>query len=154
MKKKILIVDDDWEMRSIEKTIIAETEQTGKKTGLNDWADDTNIEIRHKNGSVSIVDITQFYREGDRSQNPHLTGGDLIYVPSINLKENYVIIEGNVGYQWIHSIKKNEELFNLLTRINAISKKSNLEKISLLRGNEKYVIDLLNELDTYNNQTN
>jgi response regulator of citrate/malate metabolism len=24
MKKKILIVDDDWEMRSIEKTIIAD----------------------------------------------------------------------------------------------------------------------------------
>ncbi len=51
-------------------TDVTVNQQIGQKTGLNDWADDTKIEIRHKSGEVSIVDITQFYRHGDKSQNP------------------------------------------------------------------------------------
>jgi len=132
-----------------EKTMVEETEQIGEKTGLNDWADDTKIEIRHKGGKISIVDITQYYRNGDKSQNPYLIGGDLIYIPSINLNESYVIIEGNVGFQGIHSIKENENLFDFLNRINAFSKKSNLEKIVLIRDDKSIIIDLLNELEKY-----
>ena len=143
-------LSDILEISGIEEvTIVEETEQIGKKTGLNDWADDTKIEIRHKNGTVSIVDITKFYQNGDKSQNPYLNGGDLIYVPSINLNEKYIIIEGNVGLQGIHAINKDETLLSFLNRINALSKKSNLEKIVLIRDNQSNTIDLLNELNKY-----
>jgi len=119
--------------------------------GLNDWADDTRIEIQDKNSITSTYDITKFYRNGDKSQNPYLCGGDIIIAPSIDLSESHIIIEGNVGYQGIYPLKRDEKLFEFLRRVTALNKKSNLENIILIRIGEKQTIDILNEQDKYVN---
>ncbi len=119
------------------------------RSGLNDWADDTKIEIHRLDGTVLEIDITQFYRFGDKSHNPYLQGGDIIFAPSINLSESYVIIEGNVGYQGIYSLKDNENLFQFLRRVSALSKRSNLENIILVRDEQKTSIDLLHNQEDY-----
>lgn len=121
--------------------------------GLNDWADDTQIEIRHKDDSVDKIDITRFYRLGDKSSNPYLRGGDIIFAPSIKLTDPYVIIEGNVGNQGVYSLKDNETLTTFLRRVCALSKRSNLESIILIRDGKRQKLDILNEQEKYENFT-
>jgi protein involved in polysaccharide export with SLBB domain len=119
------------------------------QTGMNDWADDTRIQIQRIDGKQLILDITHYYRFGDKSANPYLRGGDIIFVPSIDLNGSYVIIEGNVGWQGIYPLKPNENLFTFLRRVTALSRTSNLENIILIRNGERMIIDLLNKQDDY-----
>ncbi len=128
-------------------------DEKGNKIGpsLTDWADDTQIQIFHRNGKVDTCDITRFYQLGDRSQNPYLQGGDVIYVPSINLKAGKVFIEGNVGYQGVYSLKKGETIFSFLRRVNAINKRSDLKNIIIERAGKRQVLNLLDEYQKYLN---
>lgn len=120
-------------------------------SSLSDWADDTKIKITHLDGSSDVYDLSRFYRYGDKSQNPNLKGGDIIFVPAIDLKRSYVIIEGNVGFQGIYPLKSNETLFELLTRVSALSKKSNLENLIVERGQKNETINILTEQDRFRN---
>ncbi len=117
--------------------------------GLNDWADETRIQIRHENGQCDTVDLSRFYRNGDKNENPYLNGGDVIYVPSIDLTKDYVTIEGNVGYQGIYSLRPDEDLFEFLRRVQALNKRSNLESIILFRDGERNDVDLINNMAAY-----
>lgn len=73
-----------------------------------------------------------------------LSGGDVIYIPAIDLQENYAIIEGNVGSQGIYQLRKQESLFDFLTRLRALNRRSNIENILLFRDGEKFSYSLLN----------
>jgi polysaccharide biosynthesis/export protein len=130
---------------------ISVVEDATSKSSLSDWANDTQILITHKSGKKETFDLTKFYREGDKSQNPHLESGDIIYVPSIDLSGNYVIIEGNVGFQGVYSIKQDEKLFDFLRRVSALNKKSNLEQIIIERNGNREIIDILNDHEQYLN---
>ena len=88
---------------------------------------------------------------GDKSQNPYLKGGDVIFAPSIDLASDYVIIEGNVGFQGVYSLTENETLFEFLRRVSAISKRSNLENVILVRNGERQKIDILNDQEKFRN---
>ena len=112
--------------------------------GLTDWGDDTQIEVRHLNGQADTVNINQFYLTGELKNNIQLEGGDIVFVPPINLTENYVIIEGNVGSQGIYQTRENETLFQFLTRLQAINRRSDIENIVLLRGDSRKTFNLLN----------
>ncbi len=112
--------------------------------GLTDWGDDTQIEVRHLNGQVDTVNINQFYLTGELKNNIQLEGGDIVFIPPIKLTENYVIIEGNVGSQGIYQIRENETLFQFLTRLQAINRRSDIENIVLLRADSRKSFNLLN----------
>jgi len=60
---------------------------------LSDWADETRIRIEHLNGTTDTVNVARFVRWGDKSSNPTLHAGDLIYVPSIDLSQPHVFVE-------------------------------------------------------------
>ncbi len=45
--------------------------------GISDWADDTDIEIRHIDSTVSHIDLNKFYLDGAMKQNPFVMGGDI-----------------------------------------------------------------------------
>ncbi|KAA3617838.1 MAG: hypothetical protein D8M58_00175 [Calditrichaeota bacterium] len=137
----------------IEISLVQATMPNEVTSSLSDWADDTRIQITHADKSIDMYDLSQFYRLGDKSQNPYLQGGDIIYVPSIDLNKAYVIIEGNVGFQGVHTLKKNETLFNFLTRVSALSKKSNLQSIIVERNSQNEVIDILNDQESYRGYT-
>ncbi|MCB9059321.1 MAG: polysaccharide biosynthesis/export family protein, partial [Calditrichae bacterium] len=127
-------------------------EKPGEATSsLNDWADDTSIKITHIDGITNSYDLSKFYRHGDKTQNPNLQGGDIIYVQSIDLKKSYVIIEGNVGSEGIYPLKENETLYQFLTRVSALSKKSNLESLVVERGKTNESINILTEQDRFRN---
>ena len=132
--------------------------------GITDWADDTEVEIRGSDGTKKYVDLNNFYLEGDLTQNPFVRGGDLIHINSIDIRERYVIVEGNAEISsrleekrgsgrsnlfGVYPIKSDEALYNFLKRIGALSRKSNLEAIVLRRDSIEYKINLLEANNDY-----
>jgi protein involved in polysaccharide export with SLBB domain len=111
--------------------------------GLVGWGDETRIQIRHESGIVDTVNISEFYVSGDLKHNPLLTGGDVVFVPPIDLQKRYVILEGNVGSQGLYQVRPDENLFSLLTRLKTINRKSDIENIVIIRDSEKKVFNLL-----------
>lgn len=111
--------------------------------GLSSWADDTRIQLRHVSGAVDTVNISEFFVTGDLKYNPYLQGGDVVFVPPIDLERNYAILEGNVGSQGVYQIRPQETLFRFLTRLRTINRRSDIENIVLIRGAEKKVYNLL-----------
>jgi protein involved in polysaccharide export with SLBB domain len=89
------------------------------------------------------VDISEFNLNGDMTQNPLLAGGDIVYVPRIDLQGAFVIIEGNVGSQGIYQTRRQETLFDFLTRLKAINRQSDVENIVLLRNDSLTIYNLL-----------
>lgn len=111
--------------------------------GLVGWGDDTRVQIRHDNNEVDTVNVSEFYVSGDLKYNPVLTGGDVVFVPPIDLQKKYVVIEGNVGSQGLYQVRANENLFSLLTRLKTINRRSDIENIIIMRDSEKKVFNLL-----------
>ncbi len=111
--------------------------------GLLNWGNDTRIEVRHLNGTVDTVNINSFYLQGDMKDNPYLQGGDVVYVPPIDLEKNYVIIEGNVGSQGIYQFLPGETIYKFLTRLHAINRRSEIQNIVLKRNGKNQIFNLL-----------
>jgi len=55
-----------------------------------------NIVVTHPDGNTTIVDVFRFGRIGDRSRNPYVLGGDVIFVPAREGNINTVGIYGAV----------------------------------------------------------
>ncbi len=111
--------------------------------GISTWGDDTRIRVKHLSGITDTVNVSEFYLTGLLRHNPILNGGDIIYVPPIDLHRDYVVIEGNVGSQGIYQIRPSETLIALLNRLRALNRRSNIENVVLVRENQKKVFNLL-----------
>jgi protein involved in polysaccharide export with SLBB domain len=130
--------------------------------GVTDWADGTRIEIRENSGNKKYIDLSEFYLDGVKEQNPYLNSGDVIYVPSIDVTRGYVIVEGNAeiastlatdaqtraqqavsSLLGVYALKENEKLYDFMRRVGALSKKSDLEDVVIKRMGKDYHLDLL-----------
>lgn len=107
------------------------------------WGDETRIQVRHLDDTVDTLNTSQFYREGDLEENEFVSGGDVIFIPRIDLTKPYVIIEGNVGSQGVYQTLPNETLLEFLVRVGALSRNSNIENVVLIRDDKKYLYNLL-----------
>ncbi len=114
--------------------------------GLTEWADDTRIQVKSSIGDLNSINISKFFVSGNLDENPTLNGGDIIYIPPIDLEKNYVVVEGNVGSEGIYQIQPGENLYTFMTRIRAINRKSNLNNVILVRNGEKVIYDLITEV--------
>jgi protein involved in polysaccharide export with SLBB domain len=99
-------------------------EQAG---GLTTWGFERAIEVRHLDGSIDFVDLYQYEKLGNLEANIYLRGGDLIYVPSVNLSEATVRIEGTVREPGIYQLAKNETLEEFLLRVDALNRRADLK---------------------------
>ncbi|MHB2153663.1 polysaccharide biosynthesis/export family protein [Calditrichota bacterium GD2] len=130
--------------------------------GLKDWADETNIQIHHRNGRVDTLDILRFYAFGDKDNNPTVDGGDVIYVPAIDLNSPHVVVEWNkeeinetmnteqflfqTKYKRkIYRINNNETLIEFLERIAILDNQVELAHIIVKRAGEEISVDLFDE---------
>ena len=107
------------------------------------WGNETRIQVRHLNGEVDTVNISNFFLEGDLGCNPLLSGGDIVYVPRIDLSKNYVIITGNVGSQGLYQTLPNETLYDFLKRVRALNRRSNIANVIIIRQERKIFFNLL-----------
>ncbi|MFZ5517141.1 MAG: SLBB domain-containing protein [Candidatus Zhuqueibacterota bacterium] len=104
---------------------------------LTDWADERHIEIRHTNGQIDSLDLFQFKKLGDLSENIFVQNGDIIYVPAIDLIQKTVILEGLVRQPGIHQITENESLSSFLLRVDAFNRSLDPQNIYVVRQGEK-----------------
>jgi hypothetical protein len=91
-----------------------------------------------------------------------LRGGDVIYIPEIDVRDGYVIVEGNVKLEstlqigteqlrkkpeeslfGVYVLKKDEKIYEFLHRIGALTKKADLKNIAVDRGEERISVNLL-----------
>lgn len=101
--------------------------------GWTDWADERRIQLRHATGKVDTLDLFELYYEGDLNQDPYLRGGEIIYVPRIELTDKTVFVEGEAGRPGPHQIAKNETLMDFLRRVEAMQHGADLNEILLVR---------------------
>lgn len=134
--------------------------------GLADWADESQLQIRHLNGTIDTVNISDFFRKAQKEANPYVQGGDVIFVPPIDLTKPYVLVESHIekilesrqveqkvvnkkSSRKIYRLLENETLPNFLSRIASYSAEIDLSSISLIRNGKEQVMDLLNNFQEY-----
>lgn len=145
-------LSDIIEISAVKETRVLQNDKSIEKAqSIGEWGDNTNIKITHKDSTINYYDITRFYRRGDTSQNPYLHGGDIIFIPPIDLTKSYVVVHGNVESQGIQQLRSNENLLSFLRRMAALSNKTDLRNLVLIRNNEKTKINILSDIDRYKN---
>jgi protein involved in polysaccharide export with SLBB domain len=123
--------------------------------GITDWADSRHIEIRHKNGSLDLLDVFKFKKLGLLEQNIYMQNGDVIYVPAIKLSEKTVTLEGYVTQPGIHQIVDGEMLSSFLLRVDAFNRRLDPHQIYVTRIDAKGENKIINiNLLEKNNSTN
>ena len=105
--------------------------------GVTDWAWKRKIELRHSDGKVDYFDLASFEQKGDLKQDLFVNGGDVIYVPSIELSKNVVKVEGDLANSGIYQIFEGEKLLDFLQRIRVLKRNTNISKIVVIRSTEK-----------------
>jgi protein involved in polysaccharide export with SLBB domain len=101
--------------------------------GLTSWAYDRELQVRHLDGSTDTVDLYAYKKLGDLSANPFLRGGDVIFVPGIDLNKPSVTVEGLVNDPGSYQIQPGETLKDVLLRVDALSRRTDLEGAYLER---------------------
>ncbi len=136
--------------------------------GAKDWADATSVILRHKGGAADTLNLLRFYRQGDKSVNPLLQGGDMIYVAPIDLTKPYIIVESRIekvlegqttenkvveekSTREIYRLLEQETIVEFLQRISAFTSQIDLAKITLIRDSTEQVIDLLHHFSEFEN---
>lgn len=105
--------------------------------GFTEWADERHVQVRHLDGQTDTLDMSRLYDLGDISQDPYVRGGDVIYVPRIELTDQTVFVEGDVVKPGPHKIASGETLLDFLHRIKAITRTTDLNGITLRRGQQQ-----------------
>ncbi|MBN2031110.1 SLBB domain-containing protein [bacterium] len=94
------------------------------------------IQLRHPDGAVDYFDLTSFEQEGNLEKDLYVNGGDVIYVPPIEIQTNLVQVEGDLEHAGIYQIFEDENLIDFLNRIRALKRSTDLSKIVVIRSGE------------------
>ena len=63
--------------------------------GISGWADKAHIELRKENGDTAIFNLSAFQATGDLSSDLFVHGGDVVFVPPIDMASPTVMVEGD-----------------------------------------------------------
>lgn len=121
-----------YQVRQIVIHVTGEVQQTGniivtpihrvaeaiKMTGgVSTWADKRRIQITRHNGGTEIFDLFEYEREGKLERNPLVRGGDVIFVPRLDLTGGKVFVDGNIPIPGYYQFYKGETIGEFLRRI-------------------------------------
>ncbi|MCH7513270.1 MAG: SLBB domain-containing protein [Bacteroidetes bacterium] len=101
--------------------------------GITNWGSERAIEVRHLDGTVDIVDLYRYSKLGDLEANLTLKGGDVIYVPHINLSKATVRVEGPVNDPGVYQLAENETVQSFLLRVDAYNRRADLTNAYIQR---------------------
>ncbi|NQT25793.1 SLBB domain-containing protein [candidate division KSB1 bacterium] len=101
--------------------------------GISGWANTSLIELRKENGDTAYFNLSIFKATGDLSSDLFVHGGDVIFVPPIDLASRTVIVEGDFKKGGRYPILENENIYDFLLRIGPFSRSANLSEISVIR---------------------
>ncbi len=100
---------------------------------ITDIAISSAIEITHIDGKVDTIDYDQYRKFGKLKYNPHVNGGDIIYIPAFNKKTPIVLVEGITNNTGTHPIFRGETLASFLIRSNILDKSIDIRRIRVIR---------------------
>lgn len=101
--------------------------------GTTDWANKTGIELRQLNGDTLNFNFSNFESKGDIESDYFVHGGDVVFVPPIDLTSEKVFVEGDFKVGGLYQILENETVHAFLLRVNAFNKNTNPLDVALLR---------------------
>jgi len=104
-----------------------------KANGITNGGSERAIEVRHLDGTVDMVDLYRYSKLGDLEANLTLKGGDVIYVPHINLSKATVRVEGPVNDPGVYQLAKNETVQSFLLRVDAYNRHADLTNAYIQR---------------------
>jgi len=107
--------------------------------GISGWANTSKIELRKENGETAYFNLSMYKSTGDLSADFFVHGGDVIYVPPIDLSSRTVMVEGDFQKGGRHPILDDESIYDFLLRIGPFSRSVNLSQVSVIRGAGKQI---------------
>ena len=93
-----------------------------------------NVEIRRLDGSAESLDLVKYYRTGDISQNPYLQDGDIVHIPTFQLDENTVYIDGDVAFPGTYDLRPGDTVADLLVIGNGDDKIDDVASVRVVSG--------------------
>ncbi|MEE2710920.1 MAG: SLBB domain-containing protein [Gemmatimonadota bacterium] len=97
------------------------------------YGSDRNIEIRHRNGTITRVDLRRYLATGDLDSNPTLRDGDVIYVPVRNVETGTVLLAGAVNIPGVYEHVAGDNLGVLLEMAGGLSVSTDRTRIEIAR---------------------
>lgn len=107
--------------------------------GVSENANKGEILLKRKNGLVSKFDLSRFEQSGSLDENIYVTGGDVIFVPPVDLSKPFVRVEGDFETGGLYQIMDGESLFHFLQRIRAVKRNTDITKVMVVR-NKKLLL--------------
>ncbi|MFH1941403.1 MAG: hypothetical protein ABIL68_04805, partial [bacterium] len=95
------------------------------------------IELRHTDGSVEYFDLSAFEQSGKLEKEYLINGGDIIFVPPIQLGDELLVVEGDRENSGTYQILPEETILNFLQRIRALRRNTELSKIMIVRSEKE-----------------
>jgi polysaccharide biosynthesis/export protein len=97
-----------------------------------------NIKVIHKNGDTLNVDLVKYFAMGDKSSNPFLRDGDIIFVPKEDLDGNIISIFGAVKKPGKFEYSKGDNITTALSIAQGYNANSDLTNVEINRVNEDW----------------
>ncbi|MCJ7812628.1 polysaccharide biosynthesis/export family protein, partial [bacterium] len=94
------------------------------------------IQLRHPTGASDYFDLASFEQKGNLEKDFFVNGGDVIYVPPIEIRKNLIEVEGDFENSGTYQISPDEKLIDFLNRIRVLKRNTNLSKILVIRPEE------------------
>jgi len=101
--------------------------------GVTERAWKHRIELRHSDGRIDFFDLDSFEQEGNLTEDRFVNGGDVIYVPPIEIGGSLVRVTSDIENSGIHQIIPGEQLLSFLQRIRVLKRNTDLSKIVVVR---------------------
>jgi protein involved in polysaccharide export with SLBB domain len=118
-----------------------------------------NIVVTHSDGTWSKADVFRFWRIGDRTRNPYVLGGDLVFVPAREININTCGIYGAVKSPGEFEYTAEDSLLDLINLAYGLTMDVDFLRADLIRFNpdqhttQTIAIDLEDVMSS-NNPTN
>ena len=101
--------------------------------GVTERAWKGRIELRHSDGRIDFFDLDSFELEGNLTEDRFVNGGDVIYVPPLEIGGSLVTVSCDIENSGTHQIAPGEQLLGFLQRIRVLKRNTDLSKIVVLR---------------------
>jgi polysaccharide export outer membrane protein len=103
--------------------------------GFLEYSSLRNIVVTHSDGTSSKADVFRFWRIGDRTRNPYVLGGDLVFVPAREININTCGIYGAVKSPGEFEYTAEDSLLDLINLSYGLTMDVNFLRADLIRFN-------------------
>jgi len=104
--------------------------------GTTSWAFERGIQVRHADATADTMDMVAYKKRGDLDANFYLRGGDVVFVPPIDLSQPTVRVEGVVNDPGTYQLLPDETVSNFLLRVEALTRRADLNGVYVERKGE------------------